>query len=49
MRTVQLTLDEDLVKAVDKVGGLVTRLTPGRMDQVRSAPLFAVGFREAAL
>lgn len=44
----QCALNLDHIQTVPqaKIGALVTRLHSGKMDQVRSALLFALGFRE---
>jgi mRNA interferase MazF len=44
-RTFAINLDHVQTVTKGKIGALVTRLTAERMDEVRSALLFALGFR----
>ena len=47
MRTVQMTLDEDLVQTVDRVVKAPrTTLSPVRMREIRSAIAFAIALHE---
>ena len=40
MRTIQMTLDEELVELVDKIGSLLLILSPERLKEVREAIFF---------
>jgi len=44
-RTSAVNLDHVQTISKGKIGALITRLTAERMDEVRSALLFALGFR----
>ncbi len=44
-RTSAINLDRVQTISKEKIGALITRLTAKRMDEVRSALLFALGFR----
>jgi len=46
LRTCAINLDHVQTVPKDKIGGLLTRLSAERMTKVRSALLFALGFRE---
>jgi len=45
VRTSAVNLDHVQTISKGKIGALITRLTAERMDEVRSALLFALGFR----
>lgn len=45
LRASAINLDHVQTIPKEKVGALITRLTAERMDEVRSALLFALGFR----
>jgi mRNA interferase MazF len=44
-RTSAVNLDHLQTVAKEKIGGLITRLSAERMDEVRRALLFALGFK----
>jgi mRNA interferase MazF len=44
-RECAVNLDHLQTVPLAKIGALITRLSPGRMEHVRSALLFAFGFR----
>jgi mRNA interferase MazF len=44
-RTCAVNLDHLQTVAKDKLGSLIAALPPARMEEVRSALLFALGFR----
>jgi mRNA interferase MazF len=46
LRSSAINLDHLQTVPKEKIGGLITRLTSGRMDEVRKALLFALGFKE---
>lgn len=45
-RTSAINLDHLQTVAREKIGGLITQLSAERMDEVRKALLFALGFKE---
>lgn len=45
-RTSAINLDHLQTVAREKIGGLIARLSAERMDEVRKALLFALGFKE---
>jgi mRNA interferase MazF len=47
-RTSVINLDHVQTVSKEKIGALLTRLTAERMEEVRSALLFALGFRDGA-